>query len=315
MSSASSSSGVTLTPEAVAAAVAQLRARRPLVQCIPNVVAAEIIANVVMAVGAAPAMVIGAEEAPQFAAERAAALSINIGALTAPALEAMRLAAAAAVASPRRPPWVLDPVACGGTVHRTRAARELLALGPALVRGNASEVMALCGAKGGAGVRGVDAGDAAEAALPAAVAVAQAHGCVVVVTGPTDFITDGVATLAVAGGHADVQRVTGTGCALSALMVGFVACAEQEGGLGALGYAAACSAFYKACAAAAAASDNGAAVGPGSLKVRLLDALAMPAAQVAAAVASVSLASVPTPAPAEREEGAAPAEAPAGPTK
>ena len=55
MSSASSSSGVTLTPEVVAAAVAQLRARRPLVQCIPNVVAAEIIANVVMAAGAAPA--------------------------------------------------------------------------------------------------------------------------------------------------------------------------------------------------------------------------------------------------------------------
>ena len=292
-----------LTPEAVAAAVGQLRKQRPLVQCFPNVVAAEIIANVALAAGAAPAMVVGAEEAPQFASERAAAVSVNIGALTAPALEAMSLAVAAAATSERRPPWVLDPVGCGGTEHRTRAARGLLALGPALVRGNASEIMALYGAGGSSGPRGVDASDAAEAALPAAVAVAREHGCIVVITGPTDYVTDGEVTVTVAGGHASVQRVTGTGCALSALMAAFAAVAKAEGadGLGALGYAGACCAFYKACAAVAAADG----AGPGTFKPRLLDALAMAEPQlVAAAAAAVSFASVPTPPPAQRAEPA-----------
>ena len=125
----------------------------------------------------------------------------------------------------------------------------------------------------------------------------------VVISGPTDYVTDGEVTAAVAGGHASVQRVTGTGCALSALMAAFAAVAKAEGadGLGALGYATACCAFYKACAAVAAADG----AGPGTFKPRLLDALAMPEPQlVAAAAAAVSFASVPTPPPAQRAEPA-----------
>jgi hydroxyethylthiazole kinase-like sugar kinase family protein len=56
--------------------------------------------------------------------------------------------------SERQPPWVLDPVACGGTAFRTASARALLLLKPSVVRGNASEVMALAGAKGSKGPRG-----------------------------------------------------------------------------------------------------------------------------------------------------------------
>ena len=280
----------------IASAVAHVRERRPLVQCIANVVAAEITANVLLASGAAPAMVIAAEEAPEFASTRTSALSINTGSLTAPALEAMRLTASAASASERRPPWVLDPVGCGGTAFRSEACRGLLELGPTVVRGNASEVMALSGSKGSTGPRGVDASDAAEAALPSAAELARKRGCVVVVTGPTDYVTDGAVTLALSGGEAMVQQVTGSGCALSALVVAFVACAAADGegdGLGRLGYAAACCAFYKA--AAARAGGDG-CPGPGTLKVKLMDALAMDRDAVAAAVeASVSVKVVVTP--------------------
>ena len=141
-------------------AVIALRERRPLVQCMPNIVAAEVTANVLLAAGAAPAMVIGLEEAPEFAAKKATALSINCGAMTTERLAALREAAAAA--SQRQLPWVLDPVACGGTAHRTAACRELLALRPAVVRGNASELLALFGAEGARGPRGVDANDPAK---------------------------------------------------------------------------------------------------------------------------------------------------------
>ena len=44
--------------------------------------------------------------------------------------------------------WVLDPVGCGATPYRTRACLDMLRCGPAVVRGNGSEIIALSGAEG-----------------------------------------------------------------------------------------------------------------------------------------------------------------------
>lgn len=49
-------------------------------------------------------------------------------------------------------PWVLDPVGCGATTYRTAACVNMLKLQPAVVRGNASEILALAGAAGMCGV-------------------------------------------------------------------------------------------------------------------------------------------------------------------
>jgi hypothetical protein len=46
-------------------------------------------------------------------------------------------------------PWVLDPVGCGATPYRTQMCLALLQLRPTVVRGNASEILALAGAAGG----------------------------------------------------------------------------------------------------------------------------------------------------------------------
>jgi hydroxyethylthiazole kinase len=43
---------------------------------------------------------------------------------------------------------VLDPVGCGATPYRTAACLAMLRLRPAVVRGNASEILALAGAAG-----------------------------------------------------------------------------------------------------------------------------------------------------------------------
>ena len=274
-----------LDAPAVARCVTRMRAQRPLVQCFPNIVAAEITANVLLAAGAAPAMVIGIEEAPEFAASKATVLSINCGALTTPALESMRAAVAAANSSERRPPWVLDPVACGGTAHRTAACRGMLELRPSVVRANASELLSLANASGARSPRGVDTSEPAEAALVVAEALAREQRMVIVVTGPTDYVTDGTKTLAVTGGAAEATQVTGTGCALSALIGAFVATADGTDGLSAVHYAAACCCFYKGCTATAAASSRG----PGSFKVHLMDALAIPELEIANMLAEVTI--------------------------
>lgn len=247
-----------LPGDLAAASFSRFRSAAPLVHCLTNEVVQSFTANVLLALGASPAMVVEAEEAAQFAA-LADALLINIGTLHVDRARAMLAAAETANGAGR--PWVLDPVAVGGLHYRTRFARELLALRPAAIRGNASEIMALAGldARG----RGVDSADDSAAALPAARALAQCSGAVVAVTGAVDFVTDGERDYAVCGGDPLMTRVVGTGCALSAVVAAF---AVQPDRLAAV--ATACRVMSLAGERACAAVR-----GPGSFVPAFLDAL------------------------------------------
>src|SRR3954465_8032948 len=167
------------------AAATALRDSAPLVHCLTNTVVQTITANALLAIGAAPAMVDEPAEAGDFAAVASAVL-VNVGTVHERTAEAMRIAARSAGTAGT--PWVLDPVAVGALAYRSALAEELLALGPTVVRGNASEVMALAGA--GAGGRGVDSTAGADHAATAAVAQALRTGGVVAVSGVTDLLTD-----------------------------------------------------------------------------------------------------------------------------
>jgi len=190
--------------------------RQPLVHCMTNDVVQNITANVLLALNASPAMVIDPDEAAQFAAV-ADALLINVGTLTRDRRDAMLAAVQAADAAQK--PWVLDPVAVGALRLRTEFCQQLLALRPAAVRGNASEILAL--AQQGAGGRGVDTQHQSEAALEAARELARQHQTLVAISGEVDYVTDGTETLSVPGGSALMTRVVGTGCALSAVVAAF----------------------------------------------------------------------------------------------
>ncbi|EKN5933922.1 hydroxyethylthiazole kinase [Yersinia enterocolitica] len=208
-----------LFPDALASAcLQQFRTTPPLVHCLTNEVVQSFTANVLLALGAFPAMVVEPQEAAQFST-MANSLLINIGTLHRARAESMLSAITAA--NQAGTPWVLDPVAVGGLVYRTDFARHLLTLKPAAIRGNASEIMALSGmATMG---RGVDSVDTSLAALPAARQLAQRAQTVVAVTGEVDYITDGQRDVAVTGGDKLMTRVVGIGCALSAVVAAFCA--------------------------------------------------------------------------------------------
>lgn len=230
----------------------------PLVHCLTNEVVQGFTANVLLALGASPAMVVEPEEAAQFAA-LADTLLINVGTLHAGRARAMLAAVEAANQAGK--PWVLDPVAVGGLAYRTHFTQALLAQRPAAIRGNASEIMALAGldARG----RGVDSANDSAAALPAARMLAQHSGAIVAVTGAVDFVTDGDRDYAVCGGDALMTRVVGTGCALSAVVAAFAAQADRLTAV-----ATACRVMSLAGEQACAASR-----GPGSFISAFLDAL------------------------------------------
>ncbi|MCU5773207.1 hydroxyethylthiazole kinase [Erwiniaceae bacterium BAC15a-03b] len=203
---------------AVAASLSLFRQHAPLVHCMTNDVVQTFTANVLLALGASPAMVIDAEEAAQFSAI-ADGLLINVGTLTRERASAMR--AAIDAANKVNKPWTLDPVAVGGLTLRTAFCQGLLQLRPRAIRGNASEILALAQHAGQG--RGVDSLHDSAAALAAAQQLARSSGAVVAVTGAVDYVTDGTRTLAVAGGSPLMTRVVGTGCALSAVVAGFAA--------------------------------------------------------------------------------------------
>ncbi len=238
-----------------------MRANPPLVQCITNFVAMNIAANVMLAAGASPAMVHAEEEAGEFAAI-AGALTINIGTLSPGWLAGMLKAAQSAKGAGK--PWVLDPVAHYATAFRRDAVAQLLALEPVIIRGNASEIIALAG--GTSRAQGVDSRDAVEQAGDSARQLAEKHGCVVAVTGVADFVTDGQKALRIAGGSPLMPQVTALGCSLTCL-IGAFAATSPDAPLDAT--VAALAVFAVAGGEAGAAAE-----GPGSFSWRFLDALA-----------------------------------------
>jgi hydroxyethylthiazole kinase len=246
----------------VVVAHASLRARRPLVQALTNTVSTNFVANVLLSAGASPAMVDNPEEAGLFAGIADAVL-INLGTPTAAQVESMRLAAAAAQKAGK--PWVLDPIAAGGLPWRGAVAAELLAFKPAVVRGNASEIIGLAGLGGGA--RGVDSSADPAAAVPAAVDL-LAHATAVSASGPVDHAVgrvDGHTLLVkIAGGSALLPRVTATGCSLGALVAAYAAVAPSPF----VGLVAAHVHFSAAAELAEAQAKR-----PGSFAAAFIDAL------------------------------------------
>src|SRR5450631_4117316 len=167
-----------MSPHDLADALTALREQPPLVQCLTNTVAAGWTANVLLAVGAAPAMVDNPREAREFAAIAGGVL-VNLGTPYDDTARAMHLAVAGA--SRAGTPWVLDPVAAGALGWRTSLAQQLLREArPAIIRGNASEILALAG---GAGGRGVESVDSPEAAAQVAMVLAERQRCVIAVSG------------------------------------------------------------------------------------------------------------------------------------
>lgn len=241
--------------------LAEMRQASPLVQCITNYVAMNIAANVLLAAGASPAMVHAEREAGEFA-RIAGALTVNIGTLSPDWVAGMRGAADGANQAGK--PWVLDPVAHFATAYRRDTVAGLLALRPAIIRGNASEIIALAG--GTSAGQGVDSGDTVASAEASALALSRRTGTTVAVTGAVDFVTDGKRAVRIEGGSALMPRVTALGCSLTCLVGAFAAIRPADPFLASV---AALSVFAVAGERAGRASD-----GPGSFGWKFLDALA-----------------------------------------
>ena len=253
-----------------------LRFKRPLILNLTNDVVRNITANMLLSVGAVPVMLSHQEEINDLLRSCANGMLINVGTLS--EQQAQTMFAAVEEAQRCAVPWVLDPVAVGLLNYRTRVCSELLQSRPAMIRGNASEIIALAGLEGER-CRGVESMAESVAAISAARELAHKTGAAVLVTGETDFATDGTVTYACRNGAEIMTRVTGVGCAMGALAAACLAAATSP-----LQAAIATATILGVAGEQAAAK----APYPGSFAVQLLDELAAITPDIVAKSANIT---------------------------
>lgn len=243
----------------------QIRQRNPLVHNITNIVAANLAANGLLAIGASPLMSAAIEEMEEVP-KISNALVINIGTLIGKDPDAMILAGK--TANQVGIPVVLDPVGVGATRYRRQTVERLLAeVQFALIRGNTGELAVLAGIDWQA--KGVDAGSGSGNLADIAKTVAQKYRCIAALSGEVDFISDGTQVAEIHNGTPMFPKITASGCLLGAVCGAFLAVAEKSD------YFTAC---IEACTAYAIAGELAAhnikATELGKFGTRLLDNLA-----------------------------------------
>ena len=238
-----------------------VREQSPLVHNITNYVAMNFSANALLAAGASPVMAHSADEVKDMAL-MAGALVINIGTLDSKWVEAMLIAGktkhdAGGIV-------VLDPVGVGATPYRTETAWRIIEeCHPDIIRGNASEIMALLNAD--IKSKGVDSSCSSSDAVESAVKLAERTGAVVVISGETDYITDGQRIETITNGSRMMPYVTAMGCTASSMVGAFAAVNPLE----------LLDASLHAMALMGVAGEIAAkqSDGPGSLQIKFLDIL------------------------------------------
>jgi len=255
-----------MNPSSIWTTVQAIRAKGPVVHNITNYVVMNSTANALLAIGASPVMAHAEQEMAEMVGI-ASALVINIGTLSEGWVRSMFKAAEAA--RKKGIPIVLDPVGVGATAYRTETARALIkAVSPEIIRGNASEIMALLDA--GSKTRGVDSSAASEEAVTIGRELNRQSGSVVCISGATDYTIGPAGVIMTKNGHPLMTRVTGLGCTASALCGAFAAVKADPF----LAAAEAMAVMGIAGEIAAARSQ-----GPGSLQSNFLDALYMLSAE------------------------------------
>ena len=211
-------------------AVEDVRATNPMAGSVTNTVTIDFVANAQLAVGGSAAMVYLPDEGECLVAA-GGAVYLNMGTQFPIYTETIPRTAAAAFNAGK--PWVIDPVGIGIGQQRTDLLLEVKQYKPTIIRGNASEIIALASLWNLEGTtedlsraRGVDSTDEVAAARDAAVALARYTGGAVAVSGQTDLVTNGEVVAYSHGGSSIMSKVTGFGCSQGGVLAVYACVAD-----------------------------------------------------------------------------------------
>lgn len=187
----------------------------PLIHCITNPISINQCANAVLSVGARPIMAEHPKEVSEITMT-ADALMLNIGNITDIRMESMLLSAK--TATENNTPFVFDAVGVACSSLRRQFAYDLLSqYPPTVIKGNYSEIKALCSSDYRSAGVDSDGELSIESISREAVRLAEKYNHIVLASGKTDIVTDGKKLVYVKNGTSQLSKVTGTGCMLGAL--------------------------------------------------------------------------------------------------
>ncbi len=237
-----------------------IRAAKPLVHHMTNLVVMNETANATLAIGALPVMAHAREEVAEMVGI-AGALVLNVGTLTPELIDAMAIAGRRA--NELGVPIVLDPVGAGATKLRTDSVARLLGeLKVAIVRGNAGEIGVVAGA--GGEVKGVESFGAKGDLVEVGRRLAVLHATTAAISGKRDVIVDARRVGYCDNGHILLTTITGTGCVATTIVAAFAAVEPDPLLAATAGYAALGIAGEVAAERAS---------GPGTFQPALFDAI------------------------------------------
>lgn len=197
----------------------------PLVHCITNEITAESVANALLYVNSKPIMATDTREFSDIF-KQSDALLLNLGHLSKVREEELITASEISVIS--QTPTVVDIVGINASSLRKELSFKLLKNEPKVVKGNTSELRALCGLKSSA--KGVDGhvSDQSESAIKELILALKRlsdrypNTCFLA-TGKTDVIVTPKHRFLLKNGVEELDKITGTGDVVGALIASLLA--------------------------------------------------------------------------------------------
>jgi len=215
------------TAESIKTSVSSLlgiiKSLKPLVHQITNIVVTNQSANATLALGASPIMATALAEMEDLS-RVSGALLVNMGTVT----DKDGMLLAGHHANLHRKPIIFDPVGVGATTFRRTVANELLNTWQAsVIKGNAGELGALANSEEvkARGVDSVGKGFADPASFVKQLALKEK--CVIILTGITDYVSDGSTVIKLDNGHELLAHITGSGCMVGTCVAVFCAAAAS----------------------------------------------------------------------------------------
>lgn len=252
--------------------VKEVGTKNPLCHNMTNLVVQNFAANVALCIGASPIMANYGEEAADLA-RLGGALVVNMGTVTPDGIRNYTKAIQAY--NEVGGPVLFDPVGAGATAVRRQAVTTLMSVGYFdVIKGNGNEIRTVLGESMGQ-QKGVDSGvstsdEGEKVRLVKKLAARERN--VVLMTGETDYLSDGERTYTIKNGHPYLGNITGSGCTLGTTIASFLAVHKEDMLLAAL----AGILMYEIAAEKAAARDD--VKGPGTFVPAFLDQLYLLAA-------------------------------------
>lgn len=238
-----------------------IKKTKPLILNLTNFVTMDFVANCLLSIGAAPIMCVYEDEMEELV-NISSAIYINIGTLDDGFIKLVKKAIT--LSQQYNKPIVLDPVGCGATKIRTKIASDL-APQCKIIRGNASEIMAL--GNDSFLTKGVDSVHRTEDATGVADNIAHHTDSTIIVSGATDYITNGIHTKQIEFGSPLMTNITGMGCCLTAVIAATLAITHKPFEAGIIG-----TQFFSLCGELVSQKHKK----PGSFKSAFIDMLYNP---------------------------------------